>query len=1178
MASAHYSFIDIAVLDEVRRRFAAGEALALLSTDLDEILWANGPGAAFFGYGEIEAAIGAPSGFSRLARRQIEAVHGFPMVGRDRPVAVRLGGGLVNFIVSGVVLPDGERALLLVLPAAPPGDAESLGERAISGLNEAGHFAALVDAEGEIVAASRAFDGLGISRNTLRGLVDEVRSEPDRLVKRVVSGAPRRYPAGIARLTDEPALHLLVVVDEPETAGAIGMVPSGMAAQEDGATVHAREAGAWPAPSADGGIEEETLARLAPSSGAAGHDGGTVSHAPRHAQAGDLSSPEEEKTAEAPAAVRDRLEKGPVRFAWRTDADTRFSSISPEFAAAVGPPAADIVGRSFAEVADAFGLDPDGEIAGLLERRDTWSGRTVLWPVAGTDLRVPVDLAALPVYGRERRFEGFRGFGIARGGDAKTDPGATGLHLVAPAVATAPDPSEPAQEDTEAAPTREEEPAPPREQEPSSHDGQEPAPPPGEAPPGEAPPREAKEEEPALADPFRGEVPAITFGTPGPRDGGDKVIHLSQHRPVVRENGLSQTEQSAFREIAERLRRDSSADSAETAGAVEADKVSPGKAREAADAEEADKVSPGKGGESVDADGIGTTWAGNGPERADHLEEGGPALAVGGNETLATTQERASESAGAASARPADVEVPDHEEGTGRTAVDLAFLPSAFSGAVRPRPASPGVDTAILAHLPVPVLVHTGDTLHFANREFLALTGYDALAALEESGGLGAIFADPYEGEAPVEPSDRTLRLRTAGGEEFPVEAHLQSIPWNDGKALLLALRRAVQPAVAAPPAEHAEELEIRLAELRTIVDTATDGVVIIDNDGMIRSISRPAEALFGVDSAEIAGQPFTALFAIESQRAAEDYLESLADNGVASVLNDGREVIGREAQGRFIPLFMTIGRLPQESGFCAVVRDITQWKRAEEELTQARAQAERSSSQKTEFLARVSHEIRTPLNAIIGFSELMLDERFGPIGSDRYRDYLRDINRSGNHVLDLVNDLLDISKIEAGEQDMHYEAVSLNEALAEIVAMMQPQANRDRVIIRSCFASRLPDVVADLRSVRQIGLNLLSNAIRYTQAGGQVVVSTFYEQNGAVVMRVRDTGIGMSAAELDQALKPFKQLNTFKRGRGDGTGLGLPLTRAMVEANRARFSISSTPGQGTLVEVTFPPTRVLAD
>ncbi len=485
--------------------------------------------------------------------------------------------------------------------------------------------------------------------------------------------------------------------------------------------------------------------------------------------------------------------------------------------------------------------------------------------------------------------------------------------------------------------------------------------------------------------------------------------------------------------------------------------------------------------------------------------------------------------------------------------------------------------------MPIAILVHSGDVLHFANDEFTALSGYPSVEELAAEGGLDRLFGEPY----PAEEGDRKLRLIDRDGEERAVDARLQSVPWNGGHALLLTLRPAerapveadrIAAAAAAATAAERAEIEARIDEMRAIVDTATDGVVLITRDGMIRSISRPAEALFGFDSDEVLGQPFVSLFAIESQRAARDYLAGLTEHGVASVLNDGREVIGREAQGRFIPLFMTIGRLPNDSGFCAVVRDITQWKRAEEELTQSRAQAERASSQKTDFLARVSHEIRTPLNAIIGFSELMMDEKFGPVGNDRYRDYLRDINRSGNHVLDLVNDLLDISKIEAGEQEMAYEAVSLNDTLSETVAMMQPQANRERVIIRSSLAAKLPEVVADLRSVRQIALNLLSNAVRYTLAGGQVIVSTAYEPSGDVVMRVRDTGVGMTPAEIEQALKPFKQVSTLRRGRQDGTGLGLPLTKAMVEANRARFAIVSTPGEGTLVEVVFPSTRVLAE
>jgi PAS domain S-box-containing protein len=410
-------------------------------------------------------------------------------------------------------------------------------------------------------------------------------------------------------------------------------------------------------------------------------------------------------------------------------------------------------------------------------------------------------------------------------------------------------------------------------------------------------------------------------------------------------------------------------------------------------------------------------------------------------------------------------------------------------------------------------------------------------------------------------------------------------VPWDGVNAMMLTIRDeggASSSVVRAFPATEGgngamQALRREAAELSSILDTATDGVVILDADGNIRSMSQSAEVLFGFDPSEITGKPFSLLLATESQRSASDYISGMSGGGLASVMNDGREVIGREAHGRFIPLFMTIGRLQDSDGFCAVLRDMTQWKRAEEELIEARRQAEEASATKSEFLTRVSHEIRTPLNAIIGFSELMSEERFGPIGNQRYLDYSKDIHRSGRHVLDLVNDLLDISKIEAGEQEMNFEAVALNEALAESVALMQPQANRERVIIRSSFASTLPDVVADLRSIKQIALNLLSNAVRYTGAGGQVIVSTAYELNGEVVIRVRDTGAGMRQQDIDQAMKPFKQLSTVRRGRGDGTGLGLPLTKAMVEGNRAKFEISSTPGQGTLVEIKFPPMRVLA-
>jgi PAS domain S-box-containing protein len=391
------------------------------------------------------------------------------------------------------------------------------------------------------------------------------------------------------------------------------------------------------------------------------------------------------------------------------------------------------------------------------------------------------------------------------------------------------------------------------------------------------------------------------------------------------------------------------------------------------------------------------------------------------------------------------------------------------------------------------------------------------------------------------------------------------------------------EPVIAPPGAEPAanaalDRMRAQMHELHAILDTATDGVIVLDRAACIVSSNRSAQALFGYDAHELEGRSFGDLFAPESIGAAIDYLDRLQGRGVAALLNDGREMIGRERLGGLIPLFVAMGRLGEAGDrYCAVFRDITQWKQGEEELIAARREAERASSAKSDFLAKISHEIRTPLNAIIGFSEVMTEERFGPVGNERYRQYLKDIHASGGHLLSLINDLLDLSKIEAGKLELTFASVSLNDLTQQCVAIMQPQANRERIIIRTSLSPRLPQVLADARSVRQIVLNLLSNSIKFTVAGGQVIVSTAIADSGEVVLRVRDTGIGMSEKDLATALEPFRQVATTTRARAGGTGLGLPLTKALAEANHAMFNIKSTPNEGTLVEITFPGAGLMA-
>jgi len=513
------------------------------------------------------------------------------------------------------------------------------------------------------------------------------------------------------------------------------------------------------------------------------------------------------------------------------------------------------------------------------------------------------------------------------------------------------------------------------------------------------------------------------------------------------------------------------------------------------------------------------------------------------------------------------------DEPAGLRADDAAVVPSAFA----PGCATVGPESITLDRLPIGVLVYRGSRLIHANRVLLDWTGYEDLGALAAAGGLERVFAEPAVALDQSGETGRTLAITTHAGAPLAVEGRLFSVSWGAETAFMLVLLQAGDRLKSPELALRRAEADAR--ELRSILDTATDGVVVIERDGRIVSLNRSAEALFGYETRELVGQPFSNLFAPESQRAAVDYLDGLSLNGVASVLNDGREVIGRVREGGLIPLFMTMGRIADGTDkFCAVLRDITQWKRAEEDLLNAKRAAERASSAKSDFLAKISHEIRTPLNAIIGFSEVMMDERFGPVGNERYRQYLKDIHASGGHLVSLLNDLLDLSKIEAGKLDLTFNSVDLTALLQQCVALMQPQANRERIIIRTSLLPTLPAVVVDERSIRQIVLNLLSNSIKFTGAGGQVIVSTALTDRGEAVLRVRDTGIGMSEKEIETALEPFRQLATSTRWGSGGTGLGLPLTKALVEANRATFTIKSAVNAGTLVEITFPATRVLAE
>jgi PAS domain S-box-containing protein len=377
--------------------------------------------------------------------------------------------------------------------------------------------------------------------------------------------------------------------------------------------------------------------------------------------------------------------------------------------------------------------------------------------------------------------------------------------------------------------------------------------------------------------------------------------------------------------------------------------------------------------------------------------------------------------------------------------------------------------------------------------------------------------------------------------------------------------------------------LKAQFRELSAILDTAMDGVAVLDSRGRILTLNRSGEALFGCDQHEVVGEPFTLLLAPQSRAVAEGYIEGLKSQPAESLLNRGREVSGLARQGGTIPVFMTLGCIGAANGdeesevrFCALLRDLTHWKNIEREFEEARKEAERASALKSDFLAKVSHEIRTPLNAILGFAEVMMSECFGPIGNQRYKEYLRDIHASGRLVVSLIDDLLDLAKIEAGKTDFAFESIDANRIVSECVSIMQPQASHAEIAIKLSLSPALPNILADERSLRQIVLNLLSNAVKFNRPGGQVTVATALADSGSVVIRIRDNGVGMPEGSIGAAFEPFRRLATAQPSRG--TGLGLPLTKALAEANHASITLKSKENEGTLVEVVFPPACILAE
>lgn len=379
--------------------------------------------------------------------------------------------------------------------------------------------------------------------------------------------------------------------------------------------------------------------------------------------------------------------------------------------------------------------------------------------------------------------------------------------------------------------------------------------------------------------------------------------------------------------------------------------------------------------------------------------------------------------------------------------------------------------------------------------------------------------------------------------------------------------QRAVE--VAALTAHHKSE-----RQLAQVLNSVVDGIITIDAHGNVLMFNPAAENIFGYTSDEVVGNNISMLMPPKDAADHDESLDRYEKTGKANIIGFGREVFGLHKDGTIFPIDLAINQVEIDGKkmFTGVVRDITERKKAESALIEAKDAAERANRVKSEFMANMSHELRTPLNAIIGFSEVARTEMFGPMGNDKYIEYSGDIQDSAQHLLDLINDILDMARIEANKIELHEETFDVS----DIVKTPMHLVDAGKVRLCSNIPTTLPLLRADKRRVKQILLNLLSNAVKFTPESGEVRVEARVLDGGGIEISVYDTGIGMTKDQIVRALRPFEQIDTGLNRKYEGTGLGLPLAERLSRLNGAKLEIESEEGRGTCARVCFEADRTV--
>ena len=389
-------------------------------------------------------------------------------------------------------------------------------------------------------------------------------------------------------------------------------------------------------------------------------------------------------------------------------------------------------------------------------------------------------------------------------------------------------------------------------------------------------------------------------------------------------------------------------------------------------------------------------------------------------------------------------------------------------------------------------------------------------------------------------------------GAEFPVEISLSPLFTEEGIMVMSSIRDITDR-------KRAEQ------KFRDLLESAPDAMVIVARDGKITLVNSQTERLFGYRRGELLGKAVEILVPQRFHEKHPMHRGHFFAQPRARAMGEGLQLHGRRKDGSEFPLEISLSPIETEDGLliASAIRDATERRRYEQVLQDA-------NRAKSSFLANMSHELRTPLNGIIGFSELLIDEKAGPL-NERQREYLGDVLNSGRHLLRLINDVLDLSKVEAGRMELHAETFDLRETIAEVCSVLTPSASKRSINILPEIAPELARVTLDRHKFMQILYNLVSNAVKFNGDGGAVRVLAQPEQPGRLLLQVTDSGSGISREDLPKLFVEFQQLDSSATRRHGGTGLGLALTKKIVEFLGGSIEVSSAWQQGSTFSVHLP-------